>query len=246
MNKTHSFSCCLLILCLLISITSRAQKQAPDSTIAQLSKENGINTYFGQMADHAPLYNGYEFVPYGLDIEGFPWFQYPDMQKGSVYYDGSLFRDVEMYYDLVGDQIVIKDFTKNYFISLVPEKVKFFNIGENHFQRFQEGNEYGLEKGFYHEVYKGKTTLLFRYKKKVQYRTTAEKTVSRYSQYSTYYVLNNGNSFEISRKGDIIDAYRDKKNEIKKFIAENKLNFRKDPGKTLTRIAGYYDQLKKP
>ena len=246
MKKTHSVSCCFLTLCLLSSIASRAQKQAPDSTIAQLSKENGFNTYVAVMAEHAPLYNGYEFVPYGMDIEGFPWFQYPGMQKGSVYYDGSLFNNIDMHYDLVSDQVIIKDFTKNYFISLVGEKLKYFDIGEDHFVRMQEGNEFGLEKGFYHKVYEGGSTLLFRYKKRVQYTTNAEKTVSRYTQYNTYYVFNNGKYTQVSGKGDLVNAYRDKKNEIRKFISDNKLNFRKEPGKTMLRVAGYYDQLKKP
>ena len=223
-----------------------AQEQVPDSSISQIAKENGISTYMDQMAEQSPLYNGYEFVPYGLDITGFPWFQYSDMQKGSVYYDGSLFRDVDMYYDLVSDQLVIKDFTKNYFLALVGEKVRYFKLGNNVFVRFNEGNEIGMEKGFYQKIYDGSSQVLSRHIKKIHYTTNAEKTVSRYRQYDSYYIVNNGRFFEVRGKSGLANAYRDKKSEVKKYISDNKLNFSKDPAGTLAAVARYYDQLKKP
>ena len=246
MPKLHSSLPFLIFVFLFLSNSSSAQEQVPDSAISQIAKEHGINTYINQMAEQSPLYNGYEFVPYGLDIAGFPWFQYADMQKGSVYYDGSLFKDVEMHYDLVGDQLVIKDFTKNYFIALVGEKVRYFKLGNDVFVRFNEGNEFNLLQGFYHRGFEGSSTVLARYIKKIQYTTNVEKTSSRYRQYNMYYIVNNRRAFEVKGKSGLVNAYRDKKNEVKKYISDNKLNFSKDPMGTLVAVARYYDQLKNP
>ena len=231
---------------LFVSITVSAQQLPPDTSASNLAMESGVNTYLGQMAENSPLYNGYEFVPYGLNITGFPWFGSPEMKKGAVYYDGSLFKGIDLYYDLINDQVIIKDFTRNYFITLVGDKIRYFDLGNDHFIRFSEGNEVGLEKGFYHSVYEGNTTVLIRYMKKIQYTTNPEKTSSRYTQYTSYYVINKGIYSQISSKGDLIDVYSDKKNEIRKFIGENKLNFRKDPANTLIKVAKHYDQLKSP
>src|SRR5580698_8925470 len=77
---------------------------AQDSSIAQLSNSDAVAFYNKYIGEEAHLYTGREHAPYDFRIKGHPYFESNLLQTGSVYYDGMLYRQASMAYDIVRDE----------------------------------------------------------------------------------------------------------------------------------------------
>ena len=209
-------------------------------------KETAIKTYYQSIKENAPFFNGAEYTGHGQNIIGHAFFGNGNAYNGFLEYDGVLYNNVSMQYDIVDDAIIISDFTNNYFIKLNTRKIGTFSLGNSVFVQpaFYKIKENIPGEGFYQQLYNGFTTVLVKQRKQVVYKATAEETIARFVQYNSYYIKKGLNYLPVSRKKDILEIYDDRKNEIRKFIEDNKLNFRKNPVTMLEKIAAYYDQIK--
>lgn len=225
-----------------------AQNENRDSLWTLRIKEAAIKTYYQSIKENAPFFNGAEYTGHGQNIIGHPFFGNGNAYSGFLEYDGVLYNRVSMQYDIVDDAIIISDFTNNYFIRLNSKKIGRFSLYDFVFiQPSFYQNAGGVpQDGFFQQLYNGSTTILVKRKKVVIHKTTIEeKSNDRYGQFNSYYIRKGNEYLSIARKKDIIRAYADKKNEIRKFMGENKFNFRKQPDEMLIRTAAYYDKLKK-
>ena len=240
-----------LLSCVCYSLASMllfAQSENRDSLWTLRKKEEAIKTYYQSIKENAPFFNGAEYTGHGQNIIGHPFFANGNAYSGFLEYDGVLYNNVSMQYDIVDDAIIISDFTNNYFIRLNSKKIGRFTLYDYVFIQpsFYQGAGEVPENGFFQQLYNGSTTILVKRKKMVIHKTTMEeKSNDRYRQFNSYYIRKGNVYLAIGRNKDVIRAYADKKNEIRKFIGENKLNFRKKPDEMLERTAAYYDQLKK-
>lgn len=66
-----------------------------------------------------------------------------------------------------------------------------------------------------------------------------------FREQSFYFIKNNGRYYPVDTKSDLLTALHDKKEEVRKFLQKNKLNFKRDFEKLLIKTADYYSQLKK-
>ena len=240
-----------LLSCVCYSLASTvlfAQSALRDSLWTLRIKETTINMYYGSIKGNAPFFNGAEYTGHGQNIIGHPFFGSGNTFSGFLEYDGVLYNNVSMQYDIVDDAIIISDFTNNYFIRLNSKKIGRFSLYNFEFIQpsFYQGASKIPQDGFFQQLYNGSTIVLVKRKKVVIHKTTIEEKLNdRYGQFNSYYIRKGNDYLSIGRKKDIIQAFADKKNEIRKFIGENNLNFRKQPDEMLVRTAAYYDQIKK-
>ncbi len=223
-----------------------AQNENIDSLWTLRIKENVIKTYYQSIKENAPFFNGAEYTGHGQNVVGHPFFGSGNANSGFLEYDGVLYTNVSMKYDIVDDAIIVIDFTNNFNIKLNTRKIGTFSLGNNVFVQpaFYQLNENIPGEGFYQQLYNGFTTVLVKQRKQVIYKATDEGTIARFVPYNLYFIKKEADYLPITRKKDVLEIYRDRKGEIGKFIEENKLNFRKDPGTMLEKIAAYYDQIK--
>jgi hypothetical protein len=132
--------CWLLLKWLLFSLLANAQ-QSPDAAVRQLSANlsqlsaNLPTDYVSaRINPDSRLFNGREYIRNGTPAKGFPFFESDSLQLGSLSYDGILYRDIALEYDMVSDQLLIHNFAGDALISLVPEKITFFSIARHHFR----------------------------------------------------------------------------------------------------------------
>jgi len=226
--------------CLALPAWALSQSSPADSAFLQQATANISLAYKKETAENLHLYNGSEYLRHGHGVKGFPYFQSAGMLKGDVFYDGNLYPDINMQYDLEEDNLVISDYSGNVFIRLVKEKVQYFIIDGHRFDHLRAAAGLPAD-GYYESLYNGKLNVYARQQKTtVQALNPADEG---YRLYNTWFVEKQGAFFSVEGEGPLLEILSDKKDLLKKYIRSNKLKFKKAPEMFLARVTGYYDQL---
>ena len=65
----------------------------------------------------------------------------------------------------------------------------------------------------------------------------------RFDEKNQYYISHNGAFYQVSSKRAVLEIFSDKKQEMKKFIRESKIDFVNDREYSFARAAEFYDKL---
>jgi hypothetical protein len=235
---------CTFLLLTIASI-SFAQGSLQDSILNVETTNNIVTLYQDAMKGNLRLYNGNEYLFSGHNTKGFPYFKSADKLNGSVYYDNNLYDNVSMYYDLVKDELVINDYTKNFPIKLITDKIKYFVIDGNKFinSNLDNGFPIAAAKGFYEELYHNKTIAFAKKLKVVTVKTSTEGSEFSYREFDYYFLYYNNNVYKVTNEKSILDVFKKRKQELRKFINTNKINFKKNFEEALVSTTQYFDQL---
>jgi len=228
-------------------IILQAQQQLNDSVVHRPAYHQAFALYFKTLRQNAPLYNGSEYVSYGQNLVGSAFFGSDSLQKAEINYEGTVYNDIPILYDLVSDEIVIKDYNGNYYIKLVKEKLNYFHLLNHEFIRLgtDSSADFLIEPGFYDRIYNGDISTFVKRKKTIGYTTGAEKVTYTFSNKTRYFILKGDGWFKVTGKTSLMAPFENKVNDIRQFYRNNHLNFKNDPQNTLLKIVSYYDHLKK-
>ena len=214
----------------------------PDSVVYQTALNQTLSYNNSRALRTSGLYTGSLYARDYYNVKGNPFFETDSFQKGDVYYNGVLYKNADLLYDLSHDNVITK-YSDDANLVLVSEKIAYFHIGDHLFVR---GNEsFPAGSGFYELLYDG-TTQVFakRTKKMVPWSKTMEFSAA-FSQANVYYLLKDTAYFAANSKSEMLEAFKGKRAEIKEFISKNKLDFRKHLEDALVKIARYYDEITK-
>jgi hypothetical protein len=76
-------------------------KHSPNPSLAVLWQ-----SYQDSLQTSALIYRGSRYKYYDIGIEGHPYFKEEGNTKGNVYYNGILYRDIDLYYDLNRQEVI--------------------------------------------------------------------------------------------------------------------------------------------
>ena len=225
----------------------RSQNSVNDSIFHHPPNKNAVAFYFKTLGEDAPLYNGSEYASSWQNIAGSPFFGSDSVQKATIVYGSTVYHDIPALYDLVNDEIIIKDNRGNYFIKLVKEKVSSFNLSGHDFIRLGADSSTGfqVEPGFYDRIYKGDISAFAKRRRSIGYTTDEEKINYTILSKTTYYILKADGWFKITGRASLVAAFRNEKSDVQQFYRDNHLNFKKEPENTLIKLISYYESLKK-
>ncbi len=201
-----------------------------------------VNLFYRSVNEGSHLYNGTEYIMYDQHIKGFPYFGVADLKGGSVLYDGTLYENVDMLYDISTDQVVIRRYNEGVLMNLINEKLVYFKLLDHVFVNIvPDSNNTIVTKGFYDRLYNGKTIVYAR-RKKIVYedQNTFEKS---FIATDKYFIYKDGTWHAVSGQGDVLNVFKEKKKDISKYLRQNKIKFKKDPEYAMVKMAEYYDQL---
>lgn len=198
-------------------------------------KTIGVNTH---------LYKGTEYTDYNHRITGNPFFGSTYFGDGSVVYDGIFYDHVQMFYDILHDDIVIRNYNDTPLV-LVKEKVSSFNYNGHHFINLGADSNLNNFKisGFYDVLYDGNTKFLARRKKELVEKITTTFSESYFTEKTEYYILKNNELSSVSDKRSVLAVLKDHKNEMNKYMHQSKFKFRKDFENATSEVLAYYDRL---
>jgi len=173
------------------------------------------------------------------NVKGHPFFPTDSFQKGEVFYNGVLYKNVDLLYDLSHDNVIVR-YSEDVNLVLVPEKTGYFNLPGHLFIKGSDASP--AKQGFYDLLYDGKIEILVkRVKEQVPWSKSFEFN-SVFIQNNTYFIYKDGSYKRVKNKKEILDVLGDKEADLKDFISKKKPDFRKDFEKALVQTVRYYDE----
>lgn len=241
MIKPHLF---LFFFFNFFSISSLfAQTLNTDSNLYHLAVQNVISLYNKKLEENIHLYNGMEYIEEHPGVIGSPYWKSSLLQPGSIYYDGALYQDVPLAYDIAKEEVVIRN-QQQLSIKLVPEKIEYIILLNQLFIRIESDsiNNTGLQPGLYNVINNGPVTVLAK-RRKTPLRVLQPTDHYEFREQDSYFIREDEKYYSIDNKGTLLNALRDKNEEIKKFFKKNKFNFRKDLENAIIKTVDYYNLL---
>jgi hypothetical protein len=223
-------------------LNSQQNAGSGSSNAGDKSKDisNVLSAYLDKSA--SPLYYGVEHFGYSSKIKGFAYWGSADRQQGSVLYDGILYTNVSIKYDLVADEVIVRH-PNNYFgVTLATEKVNAFSIGDQPFVYVPQKNEYSLKAGFYEVAVTGTITLLVKETKKVHEEVYNEVN-SSFVDSKEFYVLVDGKSVRITNESSFTSLLGDKSRKVRDYMKDKDISFKDAREFYLKTAVVYYNQL---
>src|SRR5215467_11071975 len=85
-----------------------AQDFLPDTVLYKRALDQTL-TYNHSLATRTyGLYTGILYVRDYYNVKGHPFFQVDSFQKGEVFYNGMLYKNIDLLYDLSHDNVIVK------------------------------------------------------------------------------------------------------------------------------------------
>src|SRR4030095_3253272 len=232
--------CIAFAALLFFSLAVFAQDFLPDSIVYKQALDQ-TGSYNNSLATKTSgLYTGSLYVRDYYRVKGHPFFETDSLQKGDVFYNGVLYKNADLLYDLSHDNLVTK-YAEDANLVLVREKVTYFKL-RGHL--FVAGGD-ALGKGFYDVLYTGKIEVLVQRKKELVPWSKSMEFDAAFSQTNNYFIYKDSSYYKVNSKQDLMDVLKDKRTELEEFISKNRRDFKKKFETALLRTAVYYDQVTK-
>ena len=212
----------------------------------QLTIKNTVSRYYKSLGEQSGIYHGPAYIGYPYQLSnGHQFFESPNLTQGTIFYNGMLYQDIPMWYDLVKDEVVVQNIDSLSMISLHNERIDYFSLLGHYFLKISQDSSSSLSTGFYDQIYKGKTEVLVRrYKGTLEDVSTEGIFTKILKQKNEIYLKKEGKYFSVLSSGSVLKALGNKQKEILSHLKKNAIKFKKDPEKAIVMMVSYYDQLK--
>ena len=238
--------CLIVISCVLINKSALGQTATNDTSVQSIALARITDAYNTAIGQQSRLYNGPEYDLYNPNIKGNAYFSdINSFTPGTVTYDGILYKDVPMMYDLYKDIVAVMLYNKFSRFSLLKERVQSFDLLNHHFIYITTDslNINSINTGFYDQLYNGNLEVLVKRSKAIQ-STSSTNTIENYFTSSKSFYLKKGNNYySIGGQGTLLSVLKDKKKELQQYIKANKIKFNKTPEEAMVAVAAQYDEL---
>lgn len=238
-----------IVFVLFVFSSVAAYSQHTDSADVSANQQlNAINIYQSFVKPSTNLYAGPQYIEYAYSIpEGSPLLN-ADFVEGNLFYNGILYTNLPMQYDLMKELVIVKDPMNVYKFTLFNENVKWFTLANHKFERIinnDSGNTI-MKTGFYDVLYDGKIGIYKKENLSIKETITYNAALRRYiAETDNYYIKKDNRFYEISNKNDLLSVLKDKRKDLQQYAKKNKLKFKKYKEYAFEKIAAYYDSLNK-
>lgn len=238
---------CLVILLLQFFLLENSYSQSDNKINSEHEAFDAAQSvYFKSLGAQSGIYRGVEYTgfPYRLN-NGHQYFESIVPVKGSVYYDGMLYKDVPIWYDLVKKQVIVQYVDEFSEIKLHNELIDYFSILNHHFVHLgrDEIGKNVLSEGFYDWVYVGKIQVLVKRSKGTLKEVSTGVVITILKQKNEVYLVKGGVYLPVNSQSSVLKALGSKQKEIQAFLKKNKIKFRKDPEVSTIKMVTYFDQI---
>lgn len=219
-------------------------QQSNDTLFRNQAIKNLIQFYHESIGLQAELYNGPQYEPHPGYNEGHPYFNTTSFSIGSVGYNGLVYQEVPILYDLVRNELVVRHPYGDAF-SAIKEKVDSFSFSGHSFIKLiiDSTNTNLSENNFYEKLFSGRILLLANNRKYVQEQSGATTIERKIYEKVQYYLLKDGKIYPVKNKKSLLALLKDKRNELQQYIKKNNLQFRNNMKADMSQLVAYYDQL---
>lgn len=209
--------------------------------------DSALSFYHTWLTPETHLFRGSEYVAYTQLLKsGYPYFGENSRRRGTVYYDGVLYKNVFLYYDLVTGQLVMNDTYNVFKIALFNELVDSFSIEDHFFIHLRDSlNPTAPHNGYYEQLFNGHILLLKKEKKEIlEDLNQGEHAIHYIEGADSSYYLKIGNTYHpVNNRRSLSNTLKNRKKDLKRFLRSQHLSMRKEREITLIKVAAWYDSL---
>jgi hypothetical protein len=223
-----------------------AQADQSDSSIYEQSIQNAIGIYYKSAGENSHLYNGSEYVPLNTLNHKNPFFETSTLQNASISYDGIVYNNVPLQYDIFNEEIIINRYNQNFRIKLVNNKINWFSIYGHAFIRIEHDSSTKIlpDAGFYDQLYSGTVTVFAKRKKKLEENIAQNVINSQFVEDDHFFIKKDNIYYPVNSKKSTFKVFKDRKKEVQKLMRKNKVKFKPSLEFGIVKAAQYYDQTK--
>ena len=235
----------VIFLLLITPLQTVAQSLLPDSTLINRGKEIAQQQYRIFEGVQSRLYNGKLYRDYTVPLsEGHPYFSTDKLETGKIRYDGILYEDVPLLYNIVTDEVITLHYNKIQWVSLRKDKIDFFNVGGNQFLSITADSlNKQIASGIYQALYDGPTTALKK-KSKFVVESISNNLLLRSVKITERYYLWHGDGWhQVNSLRSVLLLLNGHNAAIRQHLRSANIKYRKNPDLALATIAAFYDQI---
>ncbi|NEV94723.1 hypothetical protein G3567_11265 [Psychroflexus sp. YR1-1] len=229
----------LIFLSLLIGFSSLSQNTSKAEIYSWYDDQTGI--------ENSVLFRGVEYVEKDRMInDKQKFFNSDKYQKGWVIYDGQLFDDVSLKFNIYDDVLMVnvQQGEKNLFYQLFSDQVDYFQIQDHTFKYLEAGNDAGIQ-GFYEVISEDKAFKIF--KKHIKDRKEKRDKSLAYIEFTTakpdFIFQYNQEIFDLDNRRDLFSRFPNLKKEIKDFYRDYRKLSRDKPEAFMVKLAQKMNSL---
>lgn len=231
------------LCCACLSQAAVSQNKSEDSASFQSAYAKSIEVYHQAIYPSTTLYNGAKYTGYPFPFkEGQPYFVSSVTGTGNIEKGGVLYKNVKFLFDIVRERLIVFN-PEGEAILITNDLVNSFTIHNYHFVQARHQNS-SIRAGYYALLYDGTVKVLWKPWKVI--RSVIEQSSEQHyiDEKNQYYLEKGDRYYPVSGKRDVLRVLKDRKQELQQLIRKEDLSFRKNEiAKSLTRTAGFYDQL---
>ncbi|MBZ9779495.1 hypothetical protein LB452_11240 [Psychroflexus sp. CAK8W] len=222
-----------ILLILFISLTSFGQSYSNTEIYSWYDTQTGIQ--------NSKLLRGVEYIEeHRMINENHKFLESNEFQKGVLVYDGQLFNEVTLKFNIYDDILLIylQYEQRNLFFELFSDKVNNFQLHGHEFSYIKTDNDSSIL-GFYEIISEEGDFKIF--KKHIKDRTERrDKRLAYFEFYAAkpaYVFEYNGEFYDLNKRRDLFSRFPDRKKEIKDFYRDFKKQSRNNPDEFMERLA---------
>jgi hypothetical protein len=236
----------VLVFCLLTKTFLYAQVPGTSAGTDRTAQENAIADYYQFTSDESHLFNGYEYVAAVYNESTNPLFKGSWLSSGELCYDGVVYHDVPLMYDITKDLVITNRFNMDYRFVLVSEKISYFKVLDHHFVRLSTDSlsKTKMANGFYDLLYDGRIQVYAKRQKKREENSRDFDLIVRVVEHDSYFISKGRDFYPVHTKKELFAIFRDRKSDIRRYLRKSSIKFSRDPELAIQKSAAYYDQFK--
>jgi hypothetical protein len=255
-QKLKNADCSIMLLKYMMTISLSAiftsELAAQSGTLARSQKADSalveaINIYDREIGRNSFLYTGRVYNDKYGSIQGHQFFAEDYWEQCEIVYDGHYFDSVYLMYDIYNDLLLLEHFNSKGMLSPITlhnPKISSFVIQGYSFVMLEKDSISGKRKGFYNELFQGNRIALYALRRKEITKSNEINSVQEvFVEKDKFYLQLDEVFYPIRRKRNVLKVLDDKKKEIKSFMRNNLLYFRKNPERVLVEVAQFYESL---
>jgi hypothetical protein len=221
------------IALLVLSASRYATAQSPILSERRFYR-NSIDAALGNVnEEQKAIYAGPEYKQYYVSTgnPGNPFFS--NTKPESITYNGIRYTGITFIYDTFLDEIIVSN-PDNKWIYINKDKVTGFSLGGHQFELMNSRSD--IEKGFYEILFRTESiSLIARWSKAFK--------ASAWKEEVDFHIIRD-KAYAFNTKKELLEILSDKQKEIKTYIRQNHLNFKKDKSASVTKVVQYYSSIR--
>lgn len=196
------------------------------------------------LKDNQILYNGRIWRNLYYMIEGDQFLFSREFLPGSISISGKTFTGLYLKYDIYKDEILIPA-DPGGILQLNKELVDSFSLffqNKSFLFVSMQDDSLKVSKSYYNVIYKGKSSLYLKYRKKID-KLSVVGEYDRFYQLTSIYFIKDNIVYPIDSKRALLKILGEDEQAIRNFIKKNKLDISVDEPESFIPVIRYYDTV---